>query len=773
MKHTLTFKILALITAAFLVSGVAILLLADRQLTRIIDAGQEDIYQEKVQAICALLRQADERLRKTGMVEAYREDFQLESLKDLRRLYYHDPGQRIYPFILDTDGRVLLHPKLPYGDLSVVGTDILAKLLAVDEGDFEYVYQGQEKWCHFKRFPPWNWVVGYAVPLDLKYADARRLRAMLVSVMAGVGLLVLAGLGIVVSRFTKPIARLTKVTAAMAAGDLDIGIEIKGQDEVGMLARSFVHMRDAVRQTIAKLERENSERRKAEAALAVEKERLFVTLRSIGDGVISTDVQGRVVLLNKAAEEMTGWRHDEAAGKALSRIFRLICEETGEECEDPALQVVGDGRIHEFSNRVLVARDGREIHVTDSAAPIIGPDSTLIGVVLVFRDVTEQLRTEQELRKITKLESVGVLAGGIAHDFNNILAAILGNIGLALVNDDLPAQARHVLGEAEKATLRARDLTQQLLTFAKGGDPVRETASLDGVIRDSAAFVLHGDKVACRFDIPDDLWLVDIDKGQISQVIQNLVINAGHAMPEGGTVTIRCANVRPRGCPEIPGLEDGRYVKIQVEDSGIGIPENVLERIFDPYFTTKQEGSGLGLAISHSIVTKHGGRIAVDSTPGSGTVFTICLPASEHQEAAGGAEAEDAAPGTEGARVLLMDDDAMVRGVAGAMLRQLGHEVEEAADGMEAVEAYRRAGEEGAPFDLVIMDLTVPGGMGGLEALARIREFAPDVRAVVSSGYANDPIMAHCREHGFAAAIGKPYQLREMARVLDSLLGGG
>ena len=774
IRYSLTTRILLLVTATLLVGGALIYGIANRHLLAIVDRGQEEIYREKVEAICAQLARADERLRKTGLVEAYREDFQTAVLKDLRELYYQqgDSPPLVYPFIVSTDGRTILHPVQPLGDLSLVGTDLLTKLLATPEGDFDYTYQGVEKWCYFKQFEPWNWIVGYAVPRKLKYADARRVGRMLLTVMAGVGGGLLLLLALMITRFTRPVSRLTAATAAMAAGDLEREIEIRGHDEVGTLARSFLHMRDAVRRTISRLEGEVAERRKAEEALAVEKERLFVTLRSIGDGVISTDTETRVVLMNRAAEELTGWHGEEAVGRPLAEVLPLrYPDDEGGACVDPAREVIGDGQIHDFGHRLLTNRHGGEIHVTDSAAPIIGPDSGLIGVVLVFRDITEQLRNEEELRKLGKLESVGVLAGGIAHDFNNILAAILGNIGLALTDDSLPADLRHSLAEAEKASLRAKDLTQQLLTFAKGGEPVKETASIAEVIRDSAAFVLHGDRVACEFDIPDDLWLVEIDRGQISQVIQNLVLNAGQAMTGGGVVRICCANLPAGDCPDFPGLAPGNYVRIIVEDTGPGIPAAVLDNIFDPYFTTKEKGSGLGLAITHSIIVKHGGWITAASPPGKGAVFTICLPAAADQDRRREApQGKESAAAVRAARVLLMDDDEMVRGVAGAMLRQLGHEVAEAVDGEEAIAMYRQAREAGTPYDVVIVDLTVPGGMGGQEAVAVIRDEDPAVKAVVSSGYSNDPVMAHYRDYGFAAAISKPYQLREIQRVLADVL---
>lgn len=510
-------------------------------------------------------------------------------------------------------------------------------------------------------------------------------------------------------------------------------------------------------------------RKEAENSLAAEKERLSVTLRSIGDGVITTDTQGRIVLLNSVAEKLTGWSQKDAQGRPLTEVFAIINEKTRKPCENPVEKVLATGQIIGLANHtILIAKDGRELNIADSGAPIRDQKSRTIGVVLVFRDVSEEIRTEEELLKIKKLESVGILAGGIAHDFNNILTAIMGNISLAKLDNRLDEETRKLLHAAEKASLRASDLTQQLLTFSKGGEPIRETASIGEIIRDSANFVLHGSVVACRYFIPDNLWLVDIDKGQMSQVIQNIILNAKHAMPQGGEIVVRCENIEGR--PGKAGFPDlGKAVRIIISDTGIGIPAEMLEKIFDPYFTTKQKGSGLGLAITHSIIKKHEGRISVQSTPGKGTDFTILLPASSQKTTEAGKDESVLSEGGK-ARILIMDDEEMIREVAKAMLSHLGYEVLLAADGREAVSLFRSERDKGSPIDIVIMDLTIPGGMGGKEAVQEILAVDPAAKVIVSSGYSNDPIMANCREYGFVAAVGKPFQVQDIAMTIKQLL---
>lgn len=514
-----------------------------------------------------------------------------------------------------------------------------------------------------------------------------------------------------------------------------------------------------------------SERLQTQHNLVAEKERLAVTLRSIGDGVITADMDGNIVLLNKVAENLTGWSSAEAQGLPIEKVFHIINEKTRKPCENPVEKVLNTGQIIALANHtVLITKDGRELSIADSGAPIRDSESRIIGVVLVFRDVTEQLKTEKELLKIKKLESVGILAGGIAHDFNNILAAILGNINLALFDKELQANTRNLLSEAEKASLRAKDLTQQLLTFAKGGDPVRETSSLKNVIQESANFVLHGDKVACEYHIPDNLWLADIDKGQISQVIQNIVINARHAMPGGGTIVISCENLPAVSKKQLPHAKEGRYIKITILDSGIGIADNLIDKIFDPYFSTKHEGSGLGLAICQSIINKHDGDILVESSPSKGTTFTIYLPASDKPRQQPRLEPQIATAAAQN-RILVMDDDEMVRNICRAMLGKMGHEVLLARDGREAIDLFKEAKQTGAPIDLVIMDLTIPGGMGGKEAAIELLKFDASAKIVISSGYSNDPTMANYQAHGFFAAIVKPFLLKDLSSVINQALG--
>ncbi len=529
------------------------------------------------------------------------------------------------------------------------------------------------------------------------------------------------------------------------------------------------------REVLCVVIRDITQRKKTEEVLAAEKERLAVTLRSIGDGVITTDTEGKIVLLNKVAEALTGWTQEEALGKPLDEVFHIVYEKTRERCENIVEKVLKtNGIVGLASHTALITREGMERIISSSGAPIRGKDGKIIGVVLVFRDITERRKLEGELLKAQKLESIGVLAGGIAHDFNNILTAILLNISLAKMETKPESDLFRRLIEAEKASLRAKDLTQQLLTFSKGGAPIKKTASIVELIKDSANFALRGSNVRCEFSITEDLWPVEVDEGQMSQVIHNLVLNAQQAMPGGGMIQVQAENkiIDSERGKDLP-LPVGRYIKLSITDEGIGIPEEHLPKIFDPYFTTKPKGSGLGLATTYSIIKKHAGYIEVESKVGVGTTFYIYLPASKKeiltQEDRIKQDPKDQIKVSKG-RVLIMDDEEMIREAVCQMLNEMGYEVEAARDGVEVIELYRRAKESNRPFQVVILDLTIPGGMGGKETMKRLTDLDPGIKVIVSSGYSNDPVMSEYQHYGFRGVITKPYQIEELNKTLQDII---
>ncbi len=519
---------------------------------------------------------------------------------------------------------------------------------------------------------------------------------------------------------------------------------------------------------VASLASDVTESKQIQAALAAEKERLVVTLRSIGDGVIATDTQERIILMNRIAEQLTSTLQIMGVGRPLTEVFRIVDVQSRAHCENPVAKVLQAHGVIELSNRnaLLMQRDGERM-ISYSCSPIHDAQGEVIGTVLVFRDITEEKKSVEELLRAGKLESLGLLAGGIAHDFNNIMTVVIGNLSLAKLQAGPSDKIFGRLEDAEKAAVRTKDLTQQLLTFAKGGKPIKQTSSITELIREATTFASHGANVKCEFSLPDDLWPVEIDAGQISQVLNNLVINAIQAMPEGGIVRVAAENLvlgEETGLP----LNAGKYARIQVHDNGTGIRPDYLAKIFDPYFTTKETGSGLGLATSYSIIKKHDGLLTVESALGLGTSFFIYLPGSDKAVPETSKDLQKLLRGA--GRVLVMDDEPLIRELAETMLQHLGYQVELARDGAEAIRLYRRAMEDGHPFDAVIMDLTIPGGLGGKDTIKQLKAIDPGVRAIVSSGYSHDPVMAKFREHGFCGVMGKPYRVEELAKVLHDVL---
>ncbi len=502
--------------------------------------------------------------------------------------------------------------------------------------------------------------------------------------------------------------------------------------------------------------------------LGAEKERIATTLRSIGDGVITVNRDGVIEIMNRTAERITGQSAEGAAGRVITEILPLRDAKSEEFLGERLMDAVRSGILLELERDVLVGHtDGTDTHVAVASSPIRDEAGAIAGSVMVIRDVSERILLEQEILKRSKIESLGVFAGGIAHDFNNLLTGVIGNISLAKKEMSPDDHASELLGDAESICLRARGLTQQLLTFSHGGGPVKKTITLDTLIVETASFVLRGSSVRPACSIQKGLWSVEADEGQIAQVIHNLVLNGRQAMPNGGTISVSASN-EVLGSHGKASLAPGNYVRVTVVDPGVGIAPEHLASIFDPYFTTKETGNGLGLAVCYSIIRNHQGQIFVRSTVGQGTVIDVYLPAAS---AAVAAPEERRSPAQVGnGTVLVMDDEDFILDLVEHMLRQLGLDMVRAGSGMEAVELYRNARLKGGGLDLLIMDLTIPGGMGGKEAAEILRREFPDVKMIVSSGYSNDPVMASYRDYGFSGVLVKPYRCEDLATLLAEVL---
>lgn len=483
-------------------------------------------------------------------------------------------------------------------------------------------------------------------------------------------------------------------------------------------------------------------------SLQQEKAKTETTLNSIRDGVITIDNQNTILFMNETAGKLTGSTASQAVGRKLEEIYRA--EEMVDELSPPDIQL-----------RRLRGERGAETHLEEVQSVLLDQKRDPVGRVVVFRDVTETLILKREYLRGRQLESIGLLAGGIAHDFNNLLQGVFGYVSLAESRLEKGSSAHTMLERAMEALSKTTGLTRQLLTFSKGGLPVKQRLDLRQLIASSVQFCLSGSNVNTQLVIDDDLLPVDGDEAQLGQVIHNIVINGMQAMPGGGTITVRASNATDGS---------GRQsVNIAITDTGTGISEQDLTRIFEPYFTTKESGHGLGLTTSYSIVKNHGGSITVTSDVGAGTTFTLSLPAAAEKCQPPG-EPNQPVPFSGKAKILVMDDEEIVREVACSMIESLGHTVESACHGEEAVEKYRRAMQENMPFHLALLDLTIAGGAGGVDTLKKLMAIDPKVKAVVSSGYSDDGATAEHLSLGFAATLSKPYTLDKLKRVLAGTL---
>ncbi len=510
-----------------------------------------------------------------------------------------------------------------------------------------------------------------------------------------------------------------------------------------------------------------TEKLAAEKALRESESRYRELFENAVGGIYRSTPDGRFIAVNPALVEMLGFvSSQELVDSDLNQSGRPFYVQPGR-WEQLLTQMAGGDSVTNFESEVSCKGEAT-IWISENVRIVRDQQGRSLYFEGFVSDITKHRRLDEEMQRASKLEAVGILAGGIAHDFNNILTAVLGNIGLAELRLKRAGMSTELLEEANRASLRARDLTQQLLTFAKGGEPVRASVNFSELLRETTEFALHGAKARAEFRLAEDLWPVNADRGQLGQVIQNLAINAVQAMADGGLLTISAENKAFGEAGEKLSLPPGRYVYFTFADSGTGIAAENLSKIFDPYFTTKKQGSGLGLATVYSIVKKHQGLIEVESQLGKGTTFHLWLPAARRAVVRKNVEKTAGLPLH--ARVLFMDDEQPIRDMANSFMKHLNVECELAVDGAEAVRKYEEARQAKRPFDIVVMDLTVPGGMGGREAMGLLRKIDPGVRAIVSSGYSQDPVMASHRDHGFQSVLPKPYDLGQLRQALENSL---
>ncbi|MBI9093084.1 MAG: HAMP domain-containing protein [Desulfobacterium sp.] len=630
-------------------------MIADKQLTRIIDKSQNAMYAEKVDVIWDTLNRAENRLQKTGLVEAYADDFKESTVEELRKAYYKHPNQVIYPFILDGDFKVVIHPVLPAGDLSLLQLKEAKRLLSSERGDFSSTDKDQATWYAHRLFDPWNWGVVYVVPLDVKYADAYALRDMLVVVMVAITFFVLAALAVILKRFTKPIVNLTEISTQIAGGNLEQRIDLSAKDEIGTLSRSFDNMRKAVKQQIIDLNREIDERKLAEEELRHLRNYLTNIIDSMPSVLVGVDIDGRVTLWNKTAEQTTGITADAAQGKIISDVFPWMVSDME--------RITKSIRTREIKQRRKMPRllENSTCYEDMTIYPLI--TNGVEGAVIRVDDVTDKVRMEEMMIQSEKMLSVGGLAAGMAHEINNPIAGMMQTASVMAnrlsENINMPAnlkaaEAAGTTMEAIRYFMEARSILRMItaivdsgrrvaaivdnmLSFARKSD-AQISSHLLSELLDKTLELAAADydlqkrydfkKIEIKKEYDDKGSFVPCEGAKIQQVLLNIFRNGGQAMLDARIkdpkfiVRTRFERQRERVC-------------IEIEDNGPGMDEATRKRVFEPFFTTKPVGmgTGLGLSVSYFIITEnHGGEMAVESRPGSGAKFIIRLPLEGRRE---------------------------------------------------------------------------------------------------------------------------------------------
>jgi len=583
---------------------------------------------------------------------------------------------------------------------------------------------------------------------------------------------------------SSPVSNLAALVGKVSkTKDYSIRAVKSSNDEIGYLVEKFNEMleniqqsdidlqsarselENRVRERTEELEKEVYERKRVTEVLRESQKMLSTVMDNIPQAIFWKDSNTVYLGCNKTFASHAGLKYpsdifgktdDELPWSEEERATYLKAEKIVFETKKPQYRSVETQRQR---NKKAVIEVNR--------VPLLDSENNTMGLLGTYEDITQRSAMEEDLARAQRLESLGILAGGIAHDFNNLLTGILGNITLSRSLLKSGEDVTNRLKDAEFASLRARDLTMQLLTFAKGGEPIKKVVLFEHILEQSANLSLRGSNVVCNFEIDKNLWPVEIDEGQITQVLNNVLINSNQAMPEGGSIRIEACNVNIDEKSKI-NLKAGKYIKVTLEDEGIGIPAEYLDKVFDPYFTTKKDGHGLGLASCYSIIKKHNGLIYVNSELGKGSEFIFYLPANSDYISEVKEESKTYQAGS--GRILFMDDEEIIRNVAKEMLESEGYKLEFALEGREAIEMYKKSINSKQKFDLVILDLTVPGGLGGKDTIKEIIKIDPDVKAIVSSGYSNDPVMAEYKEYGFSDFVPKPYNSDQLINIVNKVI---
>jgi len=772
--NSITFKLLSIVIANLAIMTIIILIIANTQLTRIIDKSQEAVYNEKIEIILETLRRSNERLIMTGSIDVYIDDFKKSALNTLKKTYYGIDNQFIYPFIIDINGNVVMDVPHKAGESFTLTNEGVQKFVSTQNGNFESSSDDFKRWYIYRYFSEWDWIIFYTIPLDVKYADSIVLSKLLFIIIVSMTTIMLIVLSFFLTKITKPIVKLTNISHKIADGDLDQIIDLQRNDEIGILSQSFENMRGKIKNQIFVLNKQINERKQAEDLLRKSEVKYRSLYESSKDAILILDPEMGYLDCNQASLEMFGFSSKQEFLNLTPIDLSPEYQQDGSLSSKKAKEMIDKVIIQgSYYFNFLHKRINGEVF----PASVLATRMDLGGKVLLqgtIRDLTEQQRIseentklEEQLAQSRKMDAIGQLAGGVAHDFNNMLGGIMNSAQLLKSpKRKLDERGIKYVDLILQASERAADLTAKLLAFGHKGKLMSTAIDVHNVIEDVLSILIRtlDKKINISFIKKAKIHTIIGDNSTLQNAIINLCINSSHSMPSGGDISVKTTNITLNQAycdSNVFDIEPGKYIEIEVRDNGSGIPQEYLQRIFEPFFTTKDlgQGTGLGLASVYGTIQDHHGAINLYSKVGTGTVFKILLPCSE--ATVKNSRSSDEVISGKGL-ILLVDDEEINRISGKHLLEEMGYSVICADNGLNAIDIFKNRSDE---IDFVIMDMIMPE-MSGREAFIEFKKIDTDCKVIIASGFTKDENLYEMRELGLCGFISKPYSNIELSKLI-------